>query len=173
MSKKPARVPPIPRGFRSLTPHVTTADVGEAVSLYETAFDAVVISSETIPDTETVMFAQIKIGNSLLTIGRGKTFGPGFVSLHHYVEDADAIWEKALEAGFTVMSPLAETYWGDKAGVLVDPVGVRWSIGQRVTKINAQQRRARAREAMEQAVADAKALHDQAEKTAASSDKTK
>ncbi len=148
MAEKNSKVAPIPRGYRSVTPHITTSDIDAAIELYRSAFDATVVSTETVPNSDIVLFAQVKIGNSLMTIGRGDAFGPGVVSLHHYVEDADAVWTSALAAGFTEVSALAETYWGDRMGLLVDPIGVRWSIGQRVLRLSPDEREQRAMAAL-------------------------
>jgi uncharacterized glyoxalase superfamily protein PhnB len=153
MAKKPAKIAAIPRGFRAITPHIITADVSHAVALYEAAFDGVVGVTEMIPGTDTLMFAQMRIGNSLITIGRGPALGGGPISLHHYVTDAQATWDKALEAGFSVVNPLSDVYWGDRTGVLYDPLGVRWSIGQRIQRMTPVERKDRARDAMEQAAA--------------------
>lgn len=148
MTAKPKKIAPIPHGFRSITPHITTTDVSAAIALYERAFGASVASTETVPGTDAIIFARVKIGNSQITIGQGEVFGPGFVSLHHYVEDADAIWEAAISAGFTELRALEETYWGDRMGHMIDPLGVRWSIAQRVVRLNAEERDERARAAL-------------------------
>ncbi len=156
MAQKKAKPAPVPRGFRSLTPHVMAKNVGEAVAMYRAAFDAKLVSSQTIPDTETVIFAVLKIGNSQLTVGQGDPFGTGSVSLHLYVEDAKATWENSVEAGFIITNPLKERYWGDLTGLLSDPLGVQWSIGQRVVKLSAKERKDRAKEALENVAKDAK-----------------
>lgn len=147
MSEKKAKVAPVPRGFRSITPHITTPDVADAVAMYQAALGATVESTQNIPDTETLVFALIKIGNSYLTIGLGEAIGLGSVSLHLYVEDADAAFEKASEAGFAVLFPVEEKYWGDRIGLLSDPLGIRWSIGQRVARLTADEKADRARAA--------------------------
>ncbi len=148
MTAKTKKVAPIPRGYRAITPHITTGDVSAAVSLYQSAFGAEVVSSETVPGVDTIIFAHLKIGNSWLTIGQGETFGPGYVSLHHYVEDASVTWDTALTAGFAEVSALKETYWGDLMGLMSDPIGVRWSIGQRVMRLSNDERQDRARSAL-------------------------
>lgn len=145
MTKINTRVAPIPRGFRAITPHITTNNVSTAVELYKAAFGATIESVDTVPNTDVVVFAQVKVNNSTLTIGQGEAFGSGYVSLHHYVEDADATWAAALSAGFTELKALEETYWGDRMGLLVDPLGVRWSIGQRVMRLTAEERDERAK----------------------------
>ena len=52
------------------------------------------------------------------------------MTFHLQVEDADAVWEKAVAAGATVIMPLADQFWGDRYGQLRDPFGHKWSIGQ-------------------------------------------
>ena len=50
------------------------------------------------------------------------------------VADADAAWAKALAAGATVKMPLKDQFWGDRYGMLRDPFGIYWSIGQTISK---------------------------------------
>ncbi len=149
MAQDTAKVAPIPRGFRSVTPHIIAASVDDAVALYKAAFDAKLTGSQKVPGTQTLMFAKIKIGNTQLTIGQGQPFGIGSVSLHLYVEDVKSTWDNAVAAGFTVTNPLKERYWGDMTGLLSDPLGVQWSIAQRVEKLSAKEHRNRAKQALE------------------------
>jgi PhnB protein len=53
---------------------------------------------------------------------------PGGFTLHLQVDDADAWWARALEAGASVKMPLADQFWGDRYGQLRDPFGHLWSI---------------------------------------------
>lgn len=148
MTAKATKVAPIPRGYRSITPYITTPDVKAAVALYQAALSATIVSTIEVPDTGTTVFAQIRIGNSQLAVGQGETPGAGTVSLHHYVEDAEATWTAARTAGFTELSGLQDTYWGDRIGLMIDPLGVQWSIGQRVERVTAEEIRDRATLAM-------------------------
>jgi uncharacterized glyoxalase superfamily protein PhnB len=54
------------------------------------------------------------------------------VTLHLYVDNADAAAERAVKAGAKISMPVAEQFWGDRYGQLVDPFGHRWSIGTHV-----------------------------------------
>lgn len=151
MAQEKPKVAPVPRGFRSVTPHVTAPSVEKAVAVYQAALGAKLMSSQKIPDTDKMVFALIKIGNTQLSIGKGPTYGTGSVSLHLYVSDAKATWKNAVEAGFNVTNELKERYWGDLTGLMSDPFGVQWSIGQRVVKLSAKEQRAKAKEALEKA----------------------
>lgn len=147
MTKKIQKVAPVPRGFRSLTPHVLVADVSAAAALYRKAFGAVEVATETAAGTDRVVFAHLRIGNSALTLGQGEVREPGQIGLHHYVEDFETAWDRAVKAGFLVAEPPHETYWGDRLGFLIDPMGVRWSLAQRVTRVAPEERAARALQA--------------------------
>src|SRR5204863_7597637 len=83
-----------------------------------------------------VMHAQLKIGNSMLMIANEfppmclspKTRGGTSVTLHLYVENADAVFERAVKAGCTVKMPISDQFWGDRYGQLEDPFGHQWSF---------------------------------------------
>jgi hypothetical protein len=58
------------------------------------------------------------------------------VTIHLYVEDADAVFRQAANAGATVTMPVQETFWGDRYGKLVDPYGHHWSIATHVEDVS-------------------------------------
>lgn len=83
------------------------------------------------------MHAMVRIGDSSLMLvdempewgSRGpRLLGGSPVTIHLYVEDADAVFAQAQSAGATVKLPLADMFWGDRYGQLEDPFGHRWSI---------------------------------------------
>ena len=50
------------------------------------------------------------------------------VVIHLYVEDCDAMYKRAVEAGATASMPLMDAFWGDRYGQVTDSVGQRWGI---------------------------------------------
>ena len=54
------------------------------------------------------------------------------VTVHLYVQDADAAWKRAVDAGCTVKMPLQDQFWGDRYGQVVDPFGHQWSIATHI-----------------------------------------
>jgi PhnB protein len=68
------------------------------------------------------------------------------VSLHLYVEDADATVQRAVDAGATVIQPLADAFWGDRYGRIKDPFGHEWGIATHIEDVgeDEMQRRAQA-----------------------------
>jgi uncharacterized glyoxalase superfamily protein PhnB len=61
---------------------------------------------------------------------------PSQATLHLYVNDANATWKRATEAGATVAMPLADMFWGDRYGALTDRWGNRWTIGQHLEDVS-------------------------------------
>lgn len=132
---------PIPKHFNSVTAHLVVKDAAAAIEFYKQAFGAEEILRMPTPDDPAkVMHAEIRIGNSAVMLadefggcsqapdGSGTT--P--VTLHLYVEDADAAFDRAVAAGAKVAMPLADMFWGDRYGQVVDPFGHRWSIATHV-----------------------------------------
>jgi PhnB protein len=58
------------------------------------------------------------------------------VTLHLYVEDIDELFNRAVEAGATVILPVADQFWGDRYGILHDPFGHRWSMASRIEDLS-------------------------------------
>ena len=139
------KVAPIPQGFRTITPHLVVRNVQVAVDFYRAAFGAQVLSTIAPSDEGATCYARLKIENSLITlsdeqpeVGLMAPIYPhaGGVTLHLYVKDVDAWWVTCLEAGASVDTPLFETYWGDRLGVVIDPFGHRWSLASRKTRLS-------------------------------------
>jgi PhnB protein len=58
------------------------------------------------------------------------------VTIHQTVADVDARFQQALDAGATVVAPLEDQFWGDRYGVVRDPFGHHWSLGQPVREVS-------------------------------------
>jgi PhnB protein len=139
-----ANVSPIPEGFNSLTPYLIVDGADAAIELYKRALGAEVVSVHKMPDGK-VLNAQLKIGNSMLMLNDEwpdygaigpKKIGNTAVTIHVYVEDVDASWQKALDEGFEVSMPLGDQPWGDRYGSLKDPFGHSWSIATHLEEVS-------------------------------------
>jgi PhnB protein len=131
---------PIPAGHRTITPHLVIKGAAEAIEFYKRAFGAEEHGRMPFPGPD----GQMKLGHAELQIGDSRLFladefpqsgnlapsGNSPVVLHLYVTDADAVFNRAVEAGATVVMPLADQFWGDRYGKLVDPFGHHWSIAE-------------------------------------------
>ena len=137
----------IPDGFNTLTPHIIVQDATRAIDFYKKAFGAQEQTRHMAPDGKTVMHAQLKIGNSMLMLANEfppmcvspKARGGTSVTLHLYVENVDAAFDRAVKAGCTVKMPVSDQFWGDRYGQVEDPFGHLWSLGTHKVDLTKQQ----------------------------------
>lgn len=127
---------PVPEGFRTITPHLVVDGAAEAIEFYRKAFGAEETLRMPGPDGK-LMHAELKIGDSALMLNDPfpeygavgpKAIGGSPVTIHLYVNDVDALWDRAIKAGVKVLMPLMDAFWGDRYGLVEDPYGHRWSM---------------------------------------------
>lgn len=125
---------PIPAGFHTLTPYLTVKDGAEAIDFYKRAFGAKERLRMPGPDGKTVGHAEIIIGDSIVMLSSEmpgcnkspETLGGTPVSLCLYVEDSDASFKRAVDAGAEVLRPIEDQFYGDRSGGVIDPFGHQW-----------------------------------------------
>ncbi|AUX46146.1 glyoxalase [Sorangium cellulosum] len=127
----------------SLSPYLTVDDARAAIDFYQRAFGATLVGQQATPDGKKLLHACLALGGGLLMLsddfpemcgGESRTpkaLGGTAVTLHLALPDVDATWTRAVEAGASVELPLADQFWGDRYGVVVDPFGHRWSLATR------------------------------------------
>jgi PhnB protein len=134
------QVKPIPEGMHTVTPHLVCDGASAAIAFYTKAFEATEIARMPGPGGK-LMHAMIRIGDSMVMLvdemPEWQATGPRTlkgtpVTLHLYVSDADAVFQRAVDAGAKSVMPVEETFWGDRYGVLEDPFGHRWSVATHV-----------------------------------------
>jgi PhnB protein len=128
---------PIPDGFHTLTPYLAVKGAAKAIEFYKRAFGATERCRMAGADGTSICHAEIVIGNSIVMLS-DECEGVGHrspeslkgtpVNFALYVEDADAAFKRAVEAGARVTRPLADQFYGDRAGCLEDPFGHRWTV---------------------------------------------
>jgi len=125
-----------PKG--GVTPHLSIRDRrgAEAVAFYKAAFGARELHC--VPsDDGRIMHCHLEINGGSVMLnddfpeyrGGQTAAAPEGVTLHLQVNDADALWTRAVGAGASVLMALEDQFWGDRYGQLKDPFGHRWSIG--------------------------------------------
>ena len=129
-------VSPIPTGCNTISVYLIAKDAKAALEFYEKAFDGVGSNCMLAPDGS-VMHGEIKIGDSTVMISQEnpqwgmkspQTLGGSPASIHMYVEDCDAAFKKAIDAGCSEISPVTDMFWGDRYGKVEDPFGFQWGI---------------------------------------------
>ncbi len=139
---------PIPEGFHTVSPHFVVKNATEAIEFYKKAFGAEEICRMPGPDGKSVMHCELKIGDSMVMMCEEfpemgarspQSIGGSPVTIHLYVEDADAAYKRATDAGAKATMPLQDMFWGDRYGKLTDPYGHQWSIATHVEDVTPEQ----------------------------------
>ena len=139
-----SKVKAIPDGMHSLTPHLVCRGAAVAIDFYGRAFGAIELFRLPGPNGK-LMHACVRIGDSQLFLvdemPEHGALGPQAlkgapVTIHLQVEDADAAFACAMRAGATVTMPLADMFWGDRYGRVVDPFGHHWSIATHLREVS-------------------------------------
>jgi len=125
-------VKPIPDGYHSVTAYLVVQGVPKLLDFLKQAFDAKETERFTQPDGK-VMHAEVKIGDSVVMMGEaGGEFKAMPSSIHLYVNDMDATYERAMEAGATSLREPKNEFYGDRSAGVKDPVGNHWWIATHV-----------------------------------------
>ena len=139
-----SKVKAIPDGMHSLTPHLVCRGAAAAIDFYGRAFGAIELFRLPGPDGR-LIHACVQIGDSRLFLfdemPEHGALGPQAlkgspVTIHLQVLDADATFARAVAAGATVAMPLADMFWGDRYGRVVDPFGHHWSVATHMREVS-------------------------------------
>jgi PhnB protein len=129
-------VKPIPDGYHSVTPYIIVKGAAKAIDFYKNAFGATELMRFPGPNN-TVMHAEIKIGDSVVMLADEHESGPYRspiavggtpISLMVYVEDVDTVFNQAVSLGAKLTREVEDQFYGDRSGNLTDPFGHVWTI---------------------------------------------
>jgi len=128
----PAPVKFIREGFHTITPYLIISGAAQWIDFVKQAFDAEEYFRAKRPDAEDViMHAEVKIGDSMIELADANPQFPAMPStLLLRVDDPDAVYNRALEAGATVMQPIADAPYGSRGGTVLDVAGNRLHISK-------------------------------------------
>lgn len=125
-----------PEGIPTVTPAFTVKGAGKFIEFLESAFGATKTFRADGPDGA-LRFAMLRVGSSFVSIGEAHgEFQPLPSAMYMYVDDADAVYKSALEAGATSMYPCADQPYGDRVGGVTDPSGHVWYIATNVKPVS-------------------------------------
>lgn len=131
-----------PDGHHSVTPYIIVDGAAAAIRFYEEALGASEVMR--LPMGDRIGHAEIRIGDSYVMLAdeipdqniRGPQSRGGPTStLMVYVEDVDASFQRALDAGATVDKPLENQFYGDRSGTITDPFGHKWTLATHVEDV--------------------------------------
>ena len=153
-----AKVQPIPPGCERVIPHLVVKGAARALDFYQKAFGAKELFRMPGPGGK-IMHAEIKIGDSPVMLAdefpemdaRGpQTLGGTPVGLMIYVENVDAVFDRAVTAGAKVLRPVVDQFYGDRSGTVADPFGHKWTIATHKEDVSPEEMKRRMAEAMNQ-----------------------
>ena len=130
-------------------PHLVCAGAAQAIDFYKKAFGAVEVMRLPGKDGR-LMHAALEIGRATIMLAdempEWGSLSPTSlkgtpVTIHLYVDDVDAFFARAVKAGATAKMPVADMFWGDRYGVLVDPFGHSWSVATPQREVTAEEMR--------------------------------
>lgn len=132
-------VSPVPDGCHTITPNIVVQGVERAVEFLTTVFDARERLRLTLPDGR-ITHCEVTIGSSRLHLGEPMEGWPAHSLLAQiFVEDSDAVFERAVAAGATVLSPMEDMFFGTREGRVVDPFGNTWTISTQKKIVSAEE----------------------------------
>jgi PhnB protein len=147
----------IPQGYPSVRPYLHVDGAADAIDFYEKAFGARERMRLEVPGGK-IAHAEIEIADSLVMLCDPL---PHFVSrppsvlggtsgeVLMYVEDADAVVQRAVAAGATITTEVTDQIWGDRSGTITDPFGQVWLIATHIEDLTPDEIADRARAAMQ------------------------
>ncbi len=133
--QSPSKPKPIPDNRRAATPYLAVRDCAAALDFYGRAFNALELMR--MPHGDKIGHAEFKIGDASIMISdeypdmdvlSPHALGGSPVTIHLYVQDVDTLFAQAVAAGARVLRPVANQFYGDRAGRLVDPFGHVWFL---------------------------------------------
>jgi PhnB protein len=147
-----ADVKPIPDGYPQVTPYLCVEGAEAAIAFYAEVLGTTERMRMLGPDGK-VSHAELQLGDSLVMVAdeapaigvlSPKTIGGTPVTLSVYVEDVDAVIDRAAQAGATVLRPAEDQFYGDRTGQFEDPFGHRWSVATHVEDVSPEEMAKRA-----------------------------
>jgi PhnB protein len=127
----------------TITPHLVVRGAAGAGAWYERVFGAVERGRLEVPGGKLMQVelwfgeTQVMLSDEFPELGvlSPLSIGGTATVLHLVTEDADAVWQRALDGGAEARQPLHDAFWGERYGQITDPFGHRWGVARRVRDV--------------------------------------
>ncbi len=149
-------VQPVPEGYNTVTPYLAVPNAAEAIDFYTRALGAKERVRMDGPGGS-IMHAELELGDSLIMLSdpfpqastkTPKELGGTSVSIFVYVDDIDALYKQAIDAGATSLMEPDDMFWGDRFGSVQDPFGHSWTIATHIEDVSPEEMQKRSEEFM-------------------------
>lgn len=137
---------PVPEGLHTVVTRLVFDDATAAIAFYQEAFGATLRQEPHRAPDGTVVHSEIRVGDSAIYLtdegDDGDGVAPASVGgrvtavMALNVPDVDTLWERAVAAGCEVVYPLADQFYGDRAGRLRDPFGHQWMLSTHIEDVD-------------------------------------
>ena len=147
---------PIPDGYPRVTPYLCVDGADAAIAFYTKVLGATEKVRMGAPQGK-IGHAELELGDSIVMLADEhpevgflgpKTVGGTPVTISVYVEDVDAVYERAVAEGASSERPVEDQFYGDRTGQFQDPFGHRWHVATHVEDVPPEEMQKRAAEAM-------------------------
>ena len=127
----------------AITPHIVVRDAARAAEWYASALGAEEAGRIEVPGGK-LMQVELRFGDSTVMLAdefpdlgvlSPLSIGGTATVLHLIVDDVDAVWQRAVDTGAEIRQPLADAFWGERYGQIVDPFGHRWGLAQHLRDV--------------------------------------
>src|SRR6266542_105651 len=139
-------VDPVPERLHTVTPRLVFDDAAAAIEFYRAAFGAEKLGEPFAGPDNKIVHAEIRIGDCVVYVtdqgderdgaAPSSTGGRVTAVMAINIPDVDRLWEQAVEAGCEVVYPLADQFYGDRAGRLRDPFGHQWMLSTHIEDVD-------------------------------------
>ncbi|MGB2833023.1 MAG: VOC family protein [Methylotenera sp.] len=134
---------PIPKGEHTVTPYLNIKGAKAAIEFYRQVFGAKEVGRLLGPDG-TIAHCELQMGDSKIMLAEESldwcnksptTLGDSPVTIALYVDDVDATFQRALDAGAKQVMPVKDEFYGLRVGVFYDPFGHKWHISTPIEEV--------------------------------------
>jgi PhnB protein len=129
-------ISPIPAGYPPVIPYLIVPGVPKLIDFMTQVFGATLIGRHDAPDGS-VGHAEMRIGDSVVMMGEASDKWPAIPgSVLVYLEDVDAAYRRALDAGATSVTEPTDQFYGDRSSGVKDPCGNTWWITTHIEEVS-------------------------------------
>jgi PhnB protein len=139
-----SKVRPVPEGYHTASPYLIVSNAAAALEFYRNVFGAI-LKRRLATAGGKVMHAEMMIGDSIVMLAdefpsheafAPEHFGGSPSSVVLYLENADALYARAIGAGAVSLRPMADQPFGERSGTIRDPFGHRWTLTTHIEDVS-------------------------------------
>jgi len=150
-------IDPLPAGTQPLVAYLVVKNCAKAIDFYKKVFLAEEVMRMHGPDGKMIVHAELRISGCMLYLAdehpkmghkSPQTLGGSPVGMTLYCLDADKVFDRCVKAGAKMMKPMADAFWGDRMGTVMDPFGHNWTLMMRKEELSPEEIMKRGKKAM-------------------------